>query len=230
MTREGRGRRHVQKQARALGDPTRFAIFQHVAAAPGPVRVATLADEFQLNHNAVRQHLGKLCEAGLLVEDFAPRTGPGRPALQYRPAAGVRGTWATQGPYEQLAMMLLALAVEGGSPRDVGDREGRRAAALVDSARDTPLGLLMQEMQRRGFEPHAVEDGPEADVVLDYCPYAEAAVAEPGIVCEIHRGLAEGFLVGVGAAVQVIGLTLRNPEQAGCRLHLAAVGSRGGPP
>lgn len=50
----------VQEQARALGDPTRHAIFRNIAEAGGPVGVAELTEQLGLNHNAIRQHLAKL--------------------------------------------------------------------------------------------------------------------------------------------------------------------------
>ncbi|MDQ1500165.1 MAG: hypothetical protein QOI86_3505, partial [Actinomycetota bacterium] len=77
--------RDVQRQAKALGDPTRHAIFRAVADAAGPIDVATLTARFELNHNAIRQHLAKLCAAGLVIEEVGPSTGRGRPRLQYRP-------------------------------------------------------------------------------------------------------------------------------------------------
>jgi DNA-binding transcriptional ArsR family regulator len=44
----------MQEQARALGDPTRHAIFRHIAEAGRPVGVAELNEEFPFNHNAIR--------------------------------------------------------------------------------------------------------------------------------------------------------------------------------
>jgi predicted ArsR family transcriptional regulator len=76
--------RVLQRQARALGDPSRYRIFRYVAEALQPVGVAAITAHVGLNHNGTRQHLAKLCDAGLLIEEFAAPVGPGRPALQYR--------------------------------------------------------------------------------------------------------------------------------------------------
>ena len=73
----------LQRQARALGDPTRYRIFRYVAEAPEPVGVAQITAHVELHHNGVRQHLAKLCDAGLLLEETV-RSGPGRPSLRYR--------------------------------------------------------------------------------------------------------------------------------------------------
>jgi len=60
----------LQEQAR-LGDPTRHRIFRYVADAGRPVGVAELTARFELNHNAIRQHLAKLVDAGLVTEATA---------------------------------------------------------------------------------------------------------------------------------------------------------------
>jgi DNA-binding transcriptional ArsR family regulator len=47
----------LQQQARALGDPTRHAIFRYIVDAGDAVDVAELTGQFGFNHNAIRQHL-----------------------------------------------------------------------------------------------------------------------------------------------------------------------------
>jgi DNA-binding transcriptional ArsR family regulator len=49
----------------ALADPTRRAVFEHVAARPQAVR--ELADQLPVSRPAVSQHLKVLAEAGLVV-------------------------------------------------------------------------------------------------------------------------------------------------------------------
>ena len=55
----------------ALGDPTRRAIFERLAA--GPRAVGELADEFPVSRPAVSQHLAVLKAAGLVVDRAAGR-------------------------------------------------------------------------------------------------------------------------------------------------------------
>ena len=69
----------LQREARALGDPTRHRLFRYIAETPGPVGVAELTAYVRLNHNAVRQHLAVLKEAVLVVEEVEDRSRPGRP-------------------------------------------------------------------------------------------------------------------------------------------------------
>ncbi|HEX7094249.1 MAG TPA: helix-turn-helix domain-containing protein, partial [Acidimicrobiales bacterium] len=96
----------LQEQARALGDPTRHAIFRHIADADHPVGIAELTDAFGLNHNAIRQHVAKLVAAGLVIESKATGSGRGRPRLQYVVSPAVEGQWGTTGPYERLSRLL----------------------------------------------------------------------------------------------------------------------------
>jgi len=50
----------------ALGDPTRRAIFEHLAA--GPLSVGALADGMPVSRPAVSQHLKVLKDAGLVID------------------------------------------------------------------------------------------------------------------------------------------------------------------
>ena len=69
----------IQREARALGDPTRYRLFRYIADAPRPVGVAELTGYAGLNHNAVRQHLAVLKDAGLVTEETENLPGPAVP-------------------------------------------------------------------------------------------------------------------------------------------------------
>jgi predicted ArsR family transcriptional regulator len=209
----------VPRQAKALGDPTRHAIFRAVADAPGPVDVATLTARFELNHNAVRQHLAKLCAAGLVIEEVGPASGRGRPRLQYRPALVTSGGWGIPSPYEHLAVMLVEALRSGRSPREVGAEAGRQLAATVPGSTD-PVDRLEIIAAQRGFEPRRVERRGSVDLVLDRCPFQVTASIAPDIICQLHLGLAEGIAEASGGSVKVTELVARDPRRAGCRLKL----------
>src|SRR5688500_15992470 len=141
----------LQLQARALGDPTRHAVFRHIADAGRPVGVAELTERFAFNHNAIRQHLAKLVAAGLVVETKAASSGRGRPPLVYAIHPAAEGQWGTTGPYERLSRLLVEIIRTGLSPEEVG----RRAA---DAFRvPTPSGDAVADisaaMARQGFDP-----------------------------------------------------------------------------
>ena len=209
----------VQRQAKALGDPTRYAIFRAVADAPGPIDVATLTARFELNHNAIRQHLAKLCAAGLVIEDVGPSSGRGRPRLQYRPGLETSGDWGIPSPYEHLSVMLVEALRSGRSPREVGAEAGRRMAATIPDTED-PVDSLEMIAARRGFEPRRTERRGSVDLVLEHCPFQVTATTAPDIVCQLHLGLAEGIAEVTGGTVEVTELVARDPRRAGCRLKL----------
>ena len=105
----------LQEQARALGDPTRHAIFRYLADAGTPVDVAELTEHFGLNHNAIRQHLTKLVHAGLVTEGRAPSSGRGRPRLNYEIHPSAESRWGATGPYERLSLLLSEMLRTGDS-------------------------------------------------------------------------------------------------------------------
>jgi predicted ArsR family transcriptional regulator len=219
----GEGRPQVrdvlQRQARALGDPTRYKMFRYVAEAAEPVRVATLTEYFGFNHNVIRQHLAKLTDAGLLTEELAAPATTGRPPLQYRVAPAAMGSWGAPGPYELLAVLLLEVAGGTLTPAEAGADAGRRLAPEYPRGADG-IDVLETEMARRGFEPRRERHGALIELVLDRCPFEAAALANPDIVCAVHRGLAEGILEGTHAGATVRDLVVHNPSRAGCRLQL----------
>ena len=209
----------VQRQAKALGDPTRHAIFRAVTDAASPTDVATLTARFGLNHNAIRQHLAKLCASGLVIEEVGPSTGRGRPRLRYRPALGADGDWGIPSSYRELAIMLLDVLVGDRTPRQVGADAGGRMAEDLPSTPD-PVDGLEINAARQGFEPRRVVGRSTVDLVLARCPFEAAAGAAPEVICQIHLGYAEGIAKASGGAIEVVDLVARDPRRAGCRLKV----------
>jgi predicted ArsR family transcriptional regulator len=206
----------VQEQARALGDPTRHAIFRHLSGAGRPLGVAELNERFPLNHNAIRQHLAKLVAAGLVLEAKAPTAGRGRPRLLYEVSPAAEGPWGTTGPYERLSALLVEIIRSGRGPVEVG----RRAAEELRSPSPSgdAVADLTDAMARQGFDPElrATPDG--AEIVLHRCPFASAATADRATICALHLGIAEG--ITEGTAVAVSELVANDPHVARCRLRV----------
>ena len=211
----------LQEQARALGDPTRHAIFRHVAESSAPVSVGDLTDRLGVNHNAVRQHLAKLVAAGLVLEARAAPSGPGRPRFVYSVDPAAESRWGVIGPYERLSQLLTEVIRTGGTPVEVGRRAGHREAA--DHAGEDPAAALVGLAARGGFEPTLREQGDEVEVLLHSCPFATAALADPDIICELHHGLAIGVAEQIGG-ITIDGLDRDDPRRVPCRLraHLDA--------
>lgn len=219
----------LQRQARALGDPTRHEIFRYVGAAAAPVGVAELTDHLGLHHNAIRQHLAKLCAAGLVEEHTAaPTGGRGRPRLVYRVAPATHARWGGAGPYERLSRLLAEMVRTGDAPADVGRRAALRAPLVAAAVDDDPVTLVVDEMAAHGFAPTVRRRGRRTEVVLQTCPYASAALADPDIVCNLHLGIAEGVAARTDGTVVVDELAVRDPRRAGCRLRLHVEPEAGG--
>ena len=207
----------LQEQARALGDPTRHAIFRYLADASEPIDVAELTEHLGLNHNAIRQHLAKLLDAQLVVESAVQSGGPGRPRLVYEIDPGAESRWGVVGPYERLSLLLTEIIRTGETPIEVGRRvakEFRGSGPLPDDV----LADMADTMARLGFEPDVRRRGNRVDIVLGTCPFASTALADPDIVCSLHLGMAEGL--AEGSEVVVDDLVAKDPRRAQCRLRL----------
>jgi predicted ArsR family transcriptional regulator len=210
----------LQEQARALGDPTRYSIFEYVAEVSRPVDVAELTDHLGLHHNAIRQHLAKLVGAGLLVEEHGAPSGRGRPKLVYRLAPGAESRWGVVGPYEHLSVMLAEMLRTGDSAVDVGKRSVPRRLR-ADHGPGDPIGVVVDLMQRRGFDPEVRNArGSRVEVVLRTCPFASAVLADPDTVCDLHLGMAEGVAALTDDRVVVDELVAHDPRRANCRLRM----------
>ena len=215
----------LQAEARALGDPTRHAIFTTIVQSGRQVGVRELTAEFGLNHNAVRQHLGKLVAAGLLVETTVQHGGRGRPSLAYELHPDAASRWGTEGPYERLSRMLVDMVRTGDPAQAVGRRAGSTYKASA-SPRPDGLAALADAMARFGFRPAVRRRSPRsttAEIVLQMCPFESAVLTDAEVVCTLHLGLAEG--IAAGTDMTVLGLDARDPRRAGCRLKLRSAGS-----
>ncbi|MCD9622261.1 helix-turn-helix transcriptional regulator [Rhabdothermincola salaria] len=207
----------LQVQARALGDPTRHRLFRYIADAPSAVGVVELTDHVGLNHNAVRQHLAKLVDAGLVTEATARPAGPGRPRLVYRVDPTAASRWEVPGPYERLAQWLSEVIRTGQTPAEIGRLAGR-AEHERGPSEDDPIAELTRVMARQGFDPIERRRGSSVDLVLQNCPFETTALADPATVCQLHHGLAVGVADAIGGVV-VDDLVAKDPRRAGCRLR-----------
>jgi len=180
--------------------------------------VAELTAHLGLNHNAIRQHLAKLVDAGLVVEATAPAAGPGRPRLVYEIAPGADSRWGVVGPYERLSHLLVEVIHTGDAAVEVGRRAARRHP-VTPAPPDDAVADLAAAMAREGFDPAVRRRGNRVDVILRACPFESTAVADPDTVCALHLGMAEGLAAGADG-VAVDELVAKDPRRAHCRLRL----------
>jgi hypothetical protein len=131
-----------------------------------------------------------------------------------------------QDAYRDLSELLLGVLAGGRNPGEVGRMAGRITAEAARSshpgALDDALAALEGFLESRGFMPERATHRPEIEFRLGCCPFAEAALVNPGLVCGLHRAIVEGVLEALGGAFEVTGLVARHPMTAGCRLELRA--------
>ena len=209
----------LQQQARALGDPTRHRIFRFLADSEGPVDVGELTEYLGLNHNAIRQHLAKLAEAGLVLQTTAPSDGPGRPRLLFEVDPASDGRWGVEGPYQRLSLLLAEMVRSGDNAVDVGRRAGRQLRIREPQAGRDVVTELHDAIARGGFDPKLRRQGDRVDLILRTCPFVDTAMLDPDTICSLHLGLAEGLADQLGG-LAVDELQRRDPRSAGCRLRL----------
>lgn len=211
-----------QQRSKALGDSTRYGIYRLIAGLDRPATVAELTDEFALNHNTVRQHLKKLCDAGLVEEVTEVPRGPGRPRLLYRLTGEAAVEWNDEGPYERLSLLLLEVATTGKSALEVGRAAGARMHLDADAA--GPVAAMAAAMTAQGFAPRTATVGDPTELVLEHCPFAAAAEVNPQIVCALHRGMLEGLASQVDG-VALTDLIATDPRQARCLVRVEGPGT-----
>lgn len=194
-----------------LGDPTRYNIYQHVLAAPGPVHVADVAKRFTLHPNVARMHLGKLAEIGLIQVRTEKSGKGGRPSYAYTPSGSAVSLTVPARDFQLLADLLvqsLALLGNGGMEAveqigmTFGRRLGREAleklapslmAANGASGPEALLEACATALNRLGVSAHvATGVGGRPSLVLKSCGFQEVASSHPDQVCHLCKAMVEG--------------------------------------
>jgi predicted ArsR family transcriptional regulator len=207
---------------KALGDETRFSMYQELAGSTVPVTASELADRLGIHANTVRLHLERLREAGLVEVEPVHRGTVGRPQHVYSLAPGAPGLGFDPPSYTLLAGLLAALAERIGADGDDAAAAGR--AWGTEAGRRTRskscAKALFGEMDRLGFDPESEAlPGNRLDIAFLHCPFRELAEAYPELVCNLHRGITEGVVseVGGGRVEEFSTLYSRDP----CRVTVA---------
>ena len=191
----------------ALGDATRFAMFEHVMTSSDPVSASETAAVFGLHRTVARSHLEKLSEAGLVTVGTRRNPRGGRPAKVYSPVNTRLDIQVPPRQYRSLSAMLVRLASKlNGSTvalaEEVGCEWGRQAATSLPGgqfSRDgrLNLGSIVAHLCETGCSPHAtVRDDHTLVVETNNCLYLEIARERPAVVCGLCSGLLCG-LIGV---------------------------------
>jgi predicted ArsR family transcriptional regulator len=219
----------------ALGEPTRRALYEYVAAAGRWVSRDEAAEALDLERGTAAHHLDRLASDGLLETDYqrlSGKQGPGagRPAKLYRRA--LRDFDVTLPPRDYaLVGMMLAEAVDrsrtarvdiADAVDDVATAEGRRLGdatgeELPVARVRTPARrrkVVLDVLERHGFEPRTDDDG---TVVLRNCPFHKLAQEHTDLICGMNLCMMKAVLDQVGD----LGLEARlEPEADACCVKL----------
>jgi predicted ArsR family transcriptional regulator len=204
---------------KALGDDTRYAMYQELARSTAALSAQDLAEALGIHANTVRLHLDRLREAGLVDVEAVHRGTVGRPQHLYFLAAGAPGLGFDPPAHALLAGLLAAMAERVGADAHDATEIGRAWGADTGSRTRTRdcLRALEGELGRLGFEPAVEDDDPAtlaggARIEFLHCPFRELAEAYPELVCNLHRGLCEGVVGAVGGGTVEQFATLYDPE------------------
>lgn len=207
---------------RALASSTRRAVVEVLRQADEPMDAASLAAAVDLHVTTVRGHLALLAQAGLVTSTTVRDGQPGRPTTVYLATSRPPTPDRTSG-YRLLAEVLvdgLRSRTPTTDPSDWAHEVGRRwGPLLIDrmGLRGTgaPADVMHASFAAMGFEP---ETQPR-EVRLHACPFADLAMGNEAIVCDLHLGMAEGMLDDLGADVAADDL-VPFAEPSLCVLHL----------
>jgi predicted ArsR family transcriptional regulator len=195
----------LYETARALGEDTRFRIYRELCRSPAPVAVSALAERFSLHPNAIRQHLSRLEQAGLIVSR-AERGGggAGRPRRLYEPSPDPVD-FAHPPRSMRLLTTVLAEAVEALPTDDRGlTAFGRAWGRSWGSRRKRDRGgtprsrrgrteLLAGELRDWGWRPEVVRQNGDVRLTTGRCLWRDLSPASEGSCCALEQGLLTGM-------------------------------------
>jgi predicted ArsR family transcriptional regulator len=208
---------HQLAVLKALGDETRYAMYEELARSTAALSASELAERLGIHANTVRLHLERLREVGLVDVEAVHRGTVGRPQHLYFLSSGAPGLGFDPPAHALLAGLLATMAERVGADADDANATGRvwGTEAGARTRASSCLGALEAELTTLGFEPALETDGTDgqpARIEFLHCPFRDLAEAYPELVCNLHRGLCEGVVDQAGSG-RVVGFsTLYEPD------------------
>jgi predicted ArsR family transcriptional regulator len=209
----------------ALGD-SRARVLAALQTAGAPLGVGAVAGLVGLHPNTARFHLDGLVEQGLAERSTEEREVPGRPRALYTASTTIP---TGRRSYRLLAQILISHLATGGRQEkaalQAGEEWGRNLAERPAPSRRVAAAAatrqLVDVLDDIGFAPEPVTTARKRRILLHHCPFREAAVQHPEIVCTVHLGLMRGVLAQLGAPLDA---TRLDPfvEPSTCVTHLAS--------
>lgn len=161
-----------------MGEDPRRRVIVAARSSDGPVTAAAIAALLRLHVTTARYHLDRLVDDGLAARATAPGSGrAGRPSVTYSlvDSAAARTELVT----------VLAGLVDRGEGREGAQAAGEAWADSLPAPAGGARRAIEREFAARGFSPQPTETGLD----LHDCPFWDAALAAPGVICGLHLGL-----------------------------------------
>jgi predicted ArsR family transcriptional regulator len=141
-------------------------------------------------------------DVGLLDVEIDGRGTVGRPQHRYRLAADAPSLGLEPPAFPLLARLLARVAAQAGiAPDDAAGAAMEQGRTMATRApRPGCVTALTAALDELGFDPAVADEGDIVTIAFTHCPYRELAEAHPELVCNLHRGLIEGFVEEIGGA------------------------------
>ena len=197
----------ILEVSRALGDSTRFAIYRHITSAETPTTVKELVDAFGLHHSAIRIHLHKLQETGLITCRKLDRGGMvGRPQLAFVPSTKALSITLPPRNYRFLANLALDLACADEMTPELADGFGvawgrrfiRERVGTIGSEVPFPQALdalCGQLTLLGGTARYTALNGDGYALEERNCLFSDLASGRHPSVCLLHQAAIKGMLM-----------------------------------
>ncbi len=197
-------RREILDVARALGEETRFTIFRTIAGAADPLTVQDLVERIGMHHSAIRIHLNKLVDAGLIISQKRHRPGVvGRPQLAFLPSPHAVSITLPPRDYRFLARLAMDLATRTDDATDLdefGFMWGRDYIRDRGRAADGPFPLaqaidvVRREMSGSGVSTAVERQDKSFELSIHNCVFAELAPDFDPTICTLHQAVLRGMV------------------------------------
>lgn len=200
---------HLLKTSKALGDSTRLSIYRYLKGPLNePATARKLANRFNLHVSAIRQHMVRLEDAGLIISESLKSKGSGRPQRVYQIRGPFQATDLLPRDYKLLCEILLEylkeIKVSPDQMRKYGHQWTKRSlyTKTIKFKKNRSIEevgeLLHHQFSGLGFDPMLANISEnQIGIRFQNCIFLEAARAFPDLLCPLVHGLLDGFLSAV---------------------------------